>query len=167
MHPKRFSPKPAMLAKLGAVTLALGLALTGCAGGDSAPGKTTETTLSKTDGGAETTVTYIAEGDSLKQQITKNVVNYELSQIPDRAAAEEQVGGLVEKFQGIPGVEHSIEFGDTELVETVTLTYADLDVEKLALATGADPGDDPEGAKKVSLKEAVATLTGAGFTEQK
>ena len=150
--------------KAAAVVLAAALALTGCSGGDAA-GKASETTLTMSQGGAATTVTYYAEGDNVTKQTTENVVDYEASGIADRDEAEKTVGGLVDQYKGIKGVDHSIEFGDTELTETVTITYADLDVAKLAEATGADTGQDPEDARKVSLKEAVKTLTDAGFTE--
>ncbi len=163
-------PSPRATRRTGtvaAVMLAAALALTGCSGGGDAAGETTETTLTRSVEGAELTVTYVAEGDKVTQQTTKNVVNYEASGIADRAAAEESVAPLAEQYKGIKGVEHSIEFGDDELTETVTLTYADLDVEKLSSVTGGDPGENPEDARDVSLKEAVKTLTDGGFTEVK
>lgn len=163
MRTPRSSRATGPLAKLGAVALAFALA--GCAGGS--PGEPSETTLTKTQGPAQTTVTYFAEGDTVTKQVTENVVNYELGGIADRDDAKQQVSGLVEKFKGIPGVEHSIEFGDTELTETVTLTYAELDVAKLGEATGAGAAGDPEAAKKVSLEEAVTSLTADGFSEVK
>ncbi|UTX52451.1 DUF1307 domain-containing protein [Leucobacter aridicollis] len=153
--------------KVAAVIVAAALALTGCSGGDDTTGETTETTLTRSVEGAELTVTYVADGDKVTKQTTKNVVNYEASGIADRAAAEESVAPLAEQYKGIKGVEHSIDFGDDELTETVTLTYADLDLEKLASVTGGDPGENPEEARDVSLKEAVKTLTDSGFTEVK
>ena len=153
-------------ARIAAVLVVATLGLAGCAGD---PGETgsTETTLTLSQPGAETTVTYEAVGDKLTRQTTENTVDYAESGIEDREAAEQQVGALVDQYQGIPGVEHEIEFGDTSLTETVTITYANLDVDKLAQATGVEPAADPEEARNVSLAEAVSTLKEAGFTEVK
>ncbi|KIP51735.1 DUF1307 domain-containing protein [Leucobacter komagatae] len=125
----------------------------------------TETILTRAADGAFTTVTYVADGDSVTTQMTKNVLHYEPRGIADRDAAEAQYGDLAEKFAAIDGVEHSIEFGETQLVEIVTLTYSELDVAALALATGAGPVDDPDEARQVSLKEAVAALKRDNYSQ--
>lgn len=162
MRTNSFSSRSVLAAKLGAALVVAALALTGCSSG---PGERSETTLTKSADGATLTVTYVAEGDDVVEQTTENIVVYAESGIANRAAAEEQVGELVEQYKGIRGVDHAIEFGETELVETVTMNYTDLDVEAFAKATGAGAEEDPAAVTKVSLKEAVASLTGAGFTE--
>lgn len=145
-----------------AVALAATLALTGCAAPDTTPSKTV---MTASQGGALTTVTYYAEGDLLTKQRTQNVVEYAASGIADKAAAEVAVGELIDQYKGIEGVQHTIDFGETSLTETVTITYKNLDAEKLAKANGGEVTSTNAEARKVSLSDAVASLEAAGFTK--
>lgn len=154
---------PTRFAKLGALAVAAALTLTACGGG----GAQTETTLSMEQGGVKTTMTYFAEGDTVVKQTTENTLNYESAGFGDRETAEEQVGQLSEQFEGIAGLNHSVEYKKNELVETLTVDYTKADIAEVSQLTGSTFDGDAKNAEKVSLKQSVDALKELGFTEVK
>lgn len=144
-----------------AVTAAL--LLSGCA--TSSADEASETTLTTSALGSQTTVTYHALGDVVTRQITENTVYYGASGIRDRADAEAWVAQLTTDYADITGVEQAIEFGEQSLTETVTIRYDEVDTAQLAAVTGATLSDDPEADRTVSLREAVQTLKQSGYIQ--
>lgn len=162
MNKKSTALKNTAVAKLGAVLVAAALTLTACSGG--AP---SETTLELNQPGSETSMTYYAEGDTVTKQTTKNVLSYEESGLVDKETAKEAVEPLAEQYRGVTGIEHNIEYGDTELTETLTVDYTKADISEVSKLAGTSFTGDADNAKKISLKQSVEALKAAGFTEVK
>ncbi len=149
------------LVKLLALLSALMLSLAAC-GGDK---EETATTLTNNLNGVEMTFTYYAVGDDVTRQTTKNVMPYEVLGVTTADEARPILDPMVTEYQGVPGLEHSLEYGDTEVVETLTVDYNEADLSKISQLTGSTfSGDTSEGAK-VSLEKSIEMLENQGFTK--
>ncbi len=76
--------------------------------------------------GVSSLLTYTYEGDKVLTQTAKNVINYEGAMLGDKDSAMEMLQPMAEMYQNVKGIEHNVEYGDTEAVETLKITYADL-----------------------------------------
>ncbi len=133
-------------------------------GGSGAQNGESEVVMNNVVNGVDMTFTYYAVGDEVTRQTTKNVMPYEVLGVTTADEARPILDPMVAEFQGIPGLEHSLEYGDTEAVETLTVDYAVADLQTISELTGSTfSGDTSEGAK-VSLQQSLEMLEGQGFT---
>lgn len=131
---------------------------------DSSTGET-RVSYTKAEGGVQTTLTYYAKGDEVTKQTTESIINYAEAGLGDRAQAEATFAPIVETFQGVKGLEHSIEYSDTAAHETLTVDYAKADLAEVAALTGSTFEGDASSGSKVSLAQSIAFLKSNGFTE--
>ncbi|MSS84822.1 DUF1307 domain-containing protein [Actinomycetaceae bacterium WB03_NA08] len=136
--------------------------LAACASG----GSETQTSYSLTQNGTESTIIFYATGDKVTKQAVENTIDYEGSGLADKETAESTLGPLVGQFQGIEGVEHSIEYGDTTAVETMTVDYSVANLQEVAELLGSSYSDT-DNASAVSLKKSVELLEKSGYTKVK
>ena len=86
-------------------------------------------TFEMEDTGLTSTLTYTYSGDEVTSQTAENVLNYEELGI-EKADAEEILNPVAEQYEGLEGIEYSIEYGDEEAVESIEINYEELDYEK-------------------------------------
>ena len=114
--------------------------------------------------GVNMTFTYYADGDDVIRQTTRNVMPYEVLGVTTADEAKAALDPLVGEFQGVPGLEHSMEYGETEAVETLTVNYKEADLAQISQLTGSTFSGDTSAGAKVSLQRSIEMLEGEGFT---
>lgn len=136
--------------------IAVMLVLTAC-------GSSEETrTFEMNEDGIDSTLVYTYSGDEVISQDAENIVNYEELGIT-KEEAEEILGPVSEEYEGLQGVDYSIEFGDDEAVEQLTVNYEELDYDEAQNVTGIDLEGDPE--EGVSMERSAEMLESQGYTE--
>lgn len=79
------------------------------------------------------------------------------------------LGSYDEVYQGIEGLEHSMEYGEKEVTEKIVIDFGKVDFEKLT--SGEIPGifidEDAAKSKRISLEASEKSLLENGFTEKK
>lgn len=153
---------PAAMMKIAAVAVIamLALVLTACSGG----GEREEATFTSNTGGVESTLVYYAEDDEVYRQTTRNVINYEEAGI-DEETARELLEPLMEQFQGIDGLEHSIEFGATEAIEEMDVDYNTASMSEISQLLGSSFSGDVDDNTRLSLEQSREMLLSQGYTE--
>lgn len=162
MKTMKNSPKKS-IASFGVVALAAALSLTACSSAEPST-----TVLKMEQPGVESTLTYYAEGDKVTRQTTTNVVNYAEAGIPDKETAKKMLDQGLEKFQGHEGLTDTVEYKDTEAIETVEVDYSKADYAELAKA-GIVMGDETGGEVKVdvvSLEKSLESMKKLGYVQQ-
>lgn len=124
----------------------------------------TTTVLTYSEGGTEMTLTYYSIGDEVTRQTTTNVISYDSLGLTDEAQARAQIEPLAESFQGISGLEHSIEYGETSATETMTVDYAIANPAEIAQLTGSTFSGNVGDNSKISLEASLKALEAQGFT---
>lgn len=116
--------------------------------------------------GTVTTLVYTTEGDKVTKQTTKNVIQYDLAGITSKENAEEIFTPLVEQFQNIEGITHSMEYEDTKATETLAIDYETVNFDEIENLPGMafSDGDKDQG---ISMKKSEEVLESQGFTEVK
>ena len=111
-------------------------------------------------------LTYYVDGDKVVKQTARNTIKYK-----DAGQTKDQLKAVLDAasqaYQNIPGVEESIEYGDEEAVETLTVDYTKVDLTKLQGVPGVSFDEDALKAKAVSMKKTQALLEQSGFKLQK
>lgn len=133
------------------------LALVGCSS------KETETSYFSDANGIETTLTYYAKGDTVTKQTTKSVMPYSLLQVSTEEEARAILEPLSEEFQGVEGLEQSIEYTKLTIIETVSVDYTIADLEEISKLQGTEFEGDTKG--RISLKKSIKLLEGLGYTK--
>lgn len=86
--------------------------------------------------------------------ITENVIDYELSGLETKAGAQEAIEPMVERSEGIEGYDYTVEYGDTSLVEEVTVDFETVDWDKMSEIPGYEvPAEVSSGDAALSLQD--------------
>lgn len=146
---------------LVAIVALLALVLSGCSLGG---GAETETSYTKTQNGATVTMTFYAKGDTVTKQTTHSVLKYGESGLKDKDAAKAYFDPIIEQFQNVKGLTHSMQYTDTEVIEDLTVDYSEADISEISKLIGSqfEGGSKQKG---VSLKKTVEGLEAGGFTK--
>ena len=157
-------PTVSNLAKAAAVVLLaiLVFALSACSGSKEA----TQAVFTQEKDGIKVTLTYFAEGDDVVKQSTVNVINYAEAGLGGAADAREIFDPLIKDFEGVEGLEHKMEYGETEATETMTVDYTKADISEIAKLTGSSFSGKTEKGAKLSMEGSRQMLLKAGFTEE-
>lgn len=132
---------------------------------DPANDELTERAFRQTQGGVDMTLTYTAIGDRVIKQTTRNVINYEAAGFGDKAQAQEIFDPMLEQSAGIEGYDQTIEYGETEAVEELTIDYEVVDLSQLSGLPGFEGSDNVNEADFISLSQSLQMLEQQGFTE--
>lgn len=118
-------------------------------------------TLQLEQNGVNLRLTYKAEGDKVIEQTSDNVIPYEAIGATNAEEAEEILAELVEGYQNVEGITHSIEYQDDQALESVTTNYESIDLEAANELDGVIlDGDVSQG---ISLQKSVDMLLQQGF----
>lgn len=155
-------PKAGMAAVFIAMIALLALALSGC--GILGGGAETVTSYTKTQNGANVTLTFHATGDKVTKQSTHSVLNYAQSGLKDKETAKAYFDPIITQFQNVKGLTHSMTYGETEAIEDLEVDYSKADIEEVSKLMGSsfEGGSKQKG---VSLKKTVEGLEANGFTK--
>ena len=119
-------------------------------------------TFEMEDTGLTSTLTYTYSGDEVTSQTAENVMNYEELGL-EKADAEEILNPVAEQYEGLEGIEYSIEYGDEEAVESIEINYEELDYEKAQGVEGIQLEGNPEDG--VSMEKSAEMVEEQGYTE--
>lgn len=144
---------------LAALPFAAALTLAGCSEDE------TETTFTNSQGGVEMSMTYTAVGDEVTKQTTSNVIDYEAAGLGGKEEAQQLLDPMIEQGDDVEGYEQSIEYGDTEATEEVSIDYEVADFNELSQVPGFEGAGNTEDGDYVSLEESREMLENQGFTE--
>ncbi len=114
------------------------------------------------NGVVNTELTYYYVGDKVTKQTTKTILKYGQPGFEDKEAVKEKFDPIVAKYQGIEGIEHKIEYGETEVTEELSMDYSKIDYDKLKGLEGMTFAGDPKNG--VSMKKSEEMLLANGFT---
>ena len=81
----------------------------------------------------------------------------------EKADVEEILNPVAEQYEGLEGIEYSIEYGDEEAVESIEINYEELDYEKAQGVEGIQLEGNPEDG--VSMERSAALVEEQGYTE--
>jgi uncharacterized lipoprotein YehR (DUF1307 family) len=138
------------------VILVIGAALVGCGGGSQ------EVSYTLTQNDVKTVVTYYAEGDRVVKQTLKSTIPYSRLGATTSEEAKKVLDPQSQKFQGIEGLQEKIEYQKDTAVETLSVDYDKIDMEKAKGLPGMSLSGS-EDAKKISLKKSVEMLEQSGY----
>lgn len=125
-------------------------------------------TFEKEKNGMKTTVTYtyIESEDKVIKQTTKLVGEYaKLPSTKTKEAVQKVLDPIAEKYKGIKGIKHSIDYQDDKFVEETEIDYENLDYEKSKTVLGKNFQDPAK--TKISMKKTEEMMSGQGYTEVK
>src|SRR5690625_516513 len=93
-------------------------------------------------------LTYKAEGDKVIEQTSDNVIPYESIGAANAEEAEEMLAEIVESYQEVEGITHSIDYQDDQAIESVTTNYESIDLEAASELDGVTlDGDVSQGIR--------------------
>ena len=134
----------------------------------SSKGSNATKTFEKEKNGMKTTVTYtyIESEDKVIKQTTKLVGEYaKLPSTKTKEAVQKVLDPIAEKYKGIKGIKHSIDYQDDKFVEETEIDYENLDYEKSKTVLGKNFQDPTK--TKISMKKTEEMMSGQGYTEVK
>ncbi len=118
-------------------------------------------TLQLEQNGVLSKIIYYAEGDKVIEQTTESTIPYASLGVTNKAEAEAALEEGVASYQGVEGVNHSIEYQDDQILEDVTVNYEEADPAQLAELTGAVFEGNVENG--ISLQRSIEMIQGQGF----
>ncbi len=123
-------------------------------------------TFTQTKNGITLEMEYTYKGDTVLQQKATNTMPYAIFPVENKEDIHFLLERLSEPYQGINGVEQSIDYQEKQAVETVIVDYRELDFD---VAKGVDSifTDGVDSDKKVSMKAVEKWLLEKGFEEIK
>lgn len=125
-------------------------------------------TFVKEQNGVKVTLvyTYIESEDKVIKQTTKLVGEYaKLPSTKTKEAVQKVLDPIAEKYKGIKGIKHSIDYQDDKFVEETEIDYENLDYEKSKTVLGKNFQDPTK--TKISMKKTEEMMSGQGYTEVK
>lgn len=121
----------------------------------------TKTFVSNQDG-VEVELVYTYQGDKVIKQTANNKIEYSILGVETKEDAQALLDPFAAQYQELEGVEHKIEYKEKEAVETLSVDFTKLDLDKAKEIEGMLVEGD--GNKGVSMKESEKMLLENGFT---
>ncbi|ERK60417.1 hypothetical protein HMPREF1983_00164 [Gemella bergeri ATCC 700627] len=144
-----------LLTILSAVLL---IFLTGCSG------KEQSKTFTKSERGVTMELTYYYKGDKVTKQTANNTMEYSKLGVT-KETLKATLEPVMKKYQGVEGLEESVDFQDDKAVEKLTIDYTKAKISELKGIPGIEL--DAKDGDSVSLKKSEEALSSQGFTEKK
>ncbi|WP_237579122.1 YehR family lipoprotein [Candidatus Enterococcus willemsii] len=137
------------------------LFIVGCGNGGGTEKKYDTKVFVKETEGLSSEMTYYYIGDTVEKQSTKNVMSYDYLGVANEEAAKERLEPIVKQYRELEGMAHKIDYQQDQLVEELTITYADVDIE----AAKNVPGITFEGdvSKGISMKKSEEMMLENGY----
>jgi len=114
--------------------------------------------------GMVSTVTIKHKDDEITEQISEDVMSYEMLGVSSKEEAEMFFGLMEQGVDSFPGIDFDVKYKKNELIQTVKIDYKKADLEGMfglgSMLTGEDFGDI------TSVKEMVQMLKEQGYKEK-
>ena len=144
------------------VTMSL-VIFVGC-GSKNEEAKEAQTTYFMESQGLTVEMTYYHTGDKVTKQTSVNTFPYESIGIESKEEAEEKLASTVEQYQGVKGLEHSIDYQDTQVVEVLTIDYKEVDLDEISKIPGMQ--DSGKAGGTISLEQISKQLEKQGYKKK-
>lgn len=115
--------------------------------------------------GLTVTVTYKSVDNTVTEYIGKNKLTYTKEGVANKEAAEELFTPVLLEYQDIKGLEHSIDFTDSEVIEIMEVDFTKVDSDIYNILPGMRL--DKDSSLNINMKEIVKQLEADGFVEVK
>lgn len=115
--------------------------------------------------GLKIELSYYGKGDMAFKQTTNNVIPYKALPGGTKEVAEKTLGPIAEKYKGLKGVTHKIEYGNDQATEMLEINFKEIDMEQIKGVPGLMLDGDPKNG--VSVSKSVELLKQTGFVEKK
>lgn len=139
--------------------LVLALFLTAC--GDE---EATRTFVIESDG-VLTTMVYTSTDDKVTKQSTENIIRYDLSGLSSKEEAQQIFDPMIEQFQNIKGIAHTMKYEDSKAIETLSIDYKAVNFDDIEGLPGMSFSEDPR-ENGISMEKSAELLLSQGFTEK-
>jgi len=114
--------------------------------------------------GISSTITLKHKDDEITEQISEDVMSYDMLGVSSKEEAEMFFGLMEQGMDNIPGIDFDVKYKKNELIQTVKIDYKKADLGEMfglgSMLTGEDFGDI------TSLKEMDEMLKEQGYTEK-
>lgn|GEM_PF-1445114 len=121
----------------------------------------TTTSLIAEENGLTVELTFVAEGDLIVRQKSRNEISYESLGVSSPEEAEDMLAEFMVGYDTTEGIEHQVDYQDDRVIETVEVDFETVDVDEASqLAGSIFEGDPSEG---ISLEATVEMLQELGF----
>ncbi|TLG77285.1 YehR family lipoprotein [Culicoidibacter larvae] len=136
----------------------LALAMVGCA----TPQEETTTYVAESNG-VTMELTYYHTGDNVTKQTANNKIPYTSIGVTNAEDAKAILDPVAVQYQNVAGIKHSVEYTDTEVIETLEIDYATLDYDKAKTIPGITMDENAKNG--VSLEKSEKLLLSQGYTK--
>ncbi|MGX7111970.1 YehR family lipoprotein [Gemella cuniculi] len=121
-------------------------------------------TFVKTQRGVKMELTYYYKGDKVTKQTANNMMSYSELGVK-REQLEKILEPTIKRYQGIQGLEETVDFQEDKAVEKLTVDYTKAKISELKDVPGITIfGSDGDA---ISFKKSKEILKSDGFTEKK
>ena len=114
-----------------------------------------------------TKIVYVAKGDIVQTQTTYTEMAYTVIGVTTQEEAKIMVEPIVEMYQGIEGLTHSIDYEEDMLIEKLEVDYTKANIEDIKDLFGSVFDGDAKNGARISLKRSISLLEEQGYTEEK
>jgi uncharacterized lipoprotein YehR (DUF1307 family) len=122
-------------------------------------------TFTNEQNGVQMELVFNYEGDEVKKQTANNVMPYSSIGVSTKEEAQQLLDPIAKQYKAIKGIDYSIDYGDDEATESLTIDYTDLDYEAAKQLPGVSfEGDTSNG---ISMERTEKMLLDQGYTLKK
>lgn len=108
-------------------------------------------------GGTDTRLTYYARRDKVTRQETRNTILYSALGVTDKEGAQQILGPLSKRLQGVDGLTEKISYKETYAQEKIVIDYSKVDVEEIRNLPGMRYSASAK-SNNISLKKSEELL---------
>lgn len=146
-------------ALFGFFTLVGVLFLASCGTGASTQEDTKTFTLAQNGVAMELVFHY--DGDKVIRQTANNVMPYEAIGVATKEEAQELLDPVAKQYQQVQGLDYTLEYSDSEAIESLTINYDELDYDSAKQLPGVNfEGDTDNG---ISMERTEEMLLDQGY----
>lgn len=121
-----------------------------------------KTTTYQLDDGINTTITFKHKGDKVTRDTETTIIPYAEAGFSSKQEAQENLAYIIEEYKNINGLQHRIDYTDTEATEVLTVNYLAVDINEIADLIGVEANEDGD-IHSISLKKTIKLLESEGF----
>ena len=114
--------------------------------------------------GIMTTLVYTYKDDKVIKQTAKNIIPYDLIGVSSKEEAQVILNPVSEQFQGFEGLNHKIEYHDSEAIEIIDVDYEVLNFKEVQHLPGMTFDGDAD-KYGISMEKSAELLINDGFIE--
>lgn len=133
------------------------------AGEDAVAGEEQSKTFVLEEEGFVNELVYYHIDDEVQRQTSESNITYETLGVENEEQARELLEQESPDYEGVDGVEHSIEYDGEGIAETLEVDYTVADIAEISGLEGAEFDEEAEEAQFVSMEQSEEQLLSAGY----